>query len=362
MNDLQTIEATPALASLITKTEYDVQIATANKYQRSIKNFLDEARQLVTLNEEVAAQCIYALPRGGKSIEGASARFAEIVASCWGNIRAGARIVDEDNRFITAQGVCHDLQKNVLITFEVRRKITDKYNKKYNDDMVVTTGNAAASIALRNAILKVVPKAFWQPLYEEAKKVAIGNAQTLSNRRELALETIQKMGVKRDDVFAYLEVKGIEDITLDHLAILRGNLTAIKEGDATVDDVFYPKKVTLKSNAPTNAVAALEAAAQPAQATQPYNADTGEIIEGDMPDMFEGATPTEEAKPFATLEQLIALPYTNQTQIKVLCKEAKRSIEGMAVTKLDFMQAFPDLPDAAKRVGAYPDFEKITKL
>ena len=361
MNDLQTIEATPALASLITKTEYDVQIATANKYQRSIKNFLDEARQLVTLNEEVAAQCIYALPRGGKSIEGASARFAEIVASCWGNIRAGARIVDEDNRFITAQGVCHDLQKNVLITFEVRRKITDKYNKKYNDDMVVTTGNAAASIALRNAILKVVPKAFWQPLYEEAKKVAIGNAQTLSNRRELALDTIQKMGVKREDVFAYLEIKGVEDITLDHLAILRGNLTAIKEGDATVDDVFYPKKVAAKLNPPTNAIAALEAASQ--TQPQPYNTDTGEIIDNDTETSpVEADAPAEEAKPFLTMSEIVALPYTNQTQIKELCKQAGRSIENGTIEKMEFFLTFPDLPDAAKKTGAYPAFEKLTKL
>lgn len=35
-----------------------------------------------------------------------------------------------------------------------------------------------------------------------------------------------------------LEVKGIEDITLEHLVVLRGLITAIKEGDTTPDQAF----------------------------------------------------------------------------------------------------------------------------
>jgi hypothetical protein len=231
-----------ALAEMVTRAEYDVQIATARRYPRSIKQFINDATELVTLNEQVADDCIYALPRDGKTIEGPSARFAEIILHAWGHTRAGARVVNEDGRFITAQGVCHDLQSNTLIAYEVRRRITKSSGQKYNDDMVGVTGNAASSIALRNAITKVIPKALWEPIYQQARKVVMGNATTLANRRATALTHMQKFGATEEMVLRKLGVKGVEDITLDHLVTLRGFATALKEGDSTVEQLFAEDK------------------------------------------------------------------------------------------------------------------------
>src|SRR6267142_961378 len=87
--------------AIINKSEIDQQIATAKKYPRSVKQFINEAIQLATLDEDTAKDCIYALPRDGKVIEGPSARFAEIVAYSWGNSRAGARVIGEDAEFVT---------------------------------------------------------------------------------------------------------------------------------------------------------------------------------------------------------------------------------------------------------------------
>jgi hypothetical protein len=240
--EIQLTQVAPEIAELITRAEYDVQIATARKYPRSIKEFINRATEMVTLNESVADDCIYALPRDGKTIEGPSARFAELILHAWGHTRAGARIVNEDSRFITAQGVCHDLQSNTLIAYEVRRRITKSNGNKYSDDMVGVTGNAASSIALRNAITKVIPKALWSPIYEEARKVVVGDATTLANRRAKALEHLQKFGATADMVFKKLNVKGVEEVTLDHLVVLRGIATALKEGDMTVDEVFAEEK------------------------------------------------------------------------------------------------------------------------
>lgn len=55
---------------------------------------------------------------------------------------------------MTAQGVFHDLERNVAITYEVRRRIVDKNGRRYKPDMIGVTANAACSIALRNAILR----------------------------------------------------------------------------------------------------------------------------------------------------------------------------------------------------------------
>lgn len=239
-----------ALVQAISKAELDQAITTAHAFPRSVKAFLNEARELALLDEGVADECIYALPRREKdkatgkwvtkTIEGPSARFAEIMLYSWGNCRGGARVVAEERDFIVAQGIFHDLQKNVHITFEVRRRITTSEGRRYNSDMIGVTGTAASSIALRNAVLKGIPKALWNPIYEDARKVCVGDARTLANRRSDAMARLQKVGATQEMVLRFLDKKGIEDIGLDDLLLLQGVFNSIKEGETTVEKAFAP--------------------------------------------------------------------------------------------------------------------------
>jgi hypothetical protein len=237
--ELMTAEA--GTVALLAKGEIDMQIATAHRYPRSIKQFRNDVLDMVTLSEQIAQECIYALPRDGKMVEGPSARFAEVVASAWGNSRAGARVVNDQGDFVTAQGVFHDLQKNVAITYEVQRRITDKHGRRYKPDMIGVTANAACSIALRNAILKGVPKAFWTEMYDAARRTAMGDVKTLPTRRADAFKAFQNFGVTKDQVLAKLNLKGEEDIGQEELLVLRGILTAIKDGDTTPEQAFAPE-------------------------------------------------------------------------------------------------------------------------
>jgi hypothetical protein len=240
--------------SLLNRSEIEQQIATARRFPRSVKKFRDEALQMVTLSESIAEQCIYALPRDGKTIEGPSARFAEVIASAWGNCRAGARVVDDTGEFVTAQGVFHDLERNVAITYEVQRRITDKRGNRYKADMIGVTANAACSIALRNAILKGVPKAFWEDMYTEARKVIMGDIKTLANRRATAVAMFQKFGVSVEQILLKLGITtggGVEDIGLEHLVVLKGLLTAIKEGDTSAEEAFAMNRPGLSVAAAT---------------------------------------------------------------------------------------------------------------
>jgi len=241
----ETLVAEGSTVALLNKTEIDQQIATAHAYPRSVKRFRDDTLAMVTLTENVAAGCIYALPRDGKVIEGPSARFAEVIASAWGNCRAGARVVNEGPEFVTAQGVFHDLERNVAITYEVQRRITNKSNKRFSADMIGVTANAACSIALRNAILKGIPKAFWSDMYDAARKTAAGNATTLGTRRAEAIKAFQVYGVNEAQILATLKRPGVADITLDDLVVLRGLFTAIKEGDTTPEQAFTTSEVAM---------------------------------------------------------------------------------------------------------------------
>lgn len=242
--DVPAMSVETGTVAMLAAAEIDQQIATAKKYRRSLQAFRQEALEMVTLNEEIAQECIYSLPRGKEVIEGPSARFAEIIISAWGNCRSGARIVNEGAQFVTAQGVCHDLQRNVALTYEVQRRITDRNGNRYSPDMIGVTANAASSIALRNAILKVVPKAFWNDIYLAARKTIMGDFKTLANRRDNAIKAFVPYGISSEQIFETLGVKGIEDIGGEELVTLSGLLTAIKEGDTTPEQAFGKKDDT----------------------------------------------------------------------------------------------------------------------
>lgn len=289
-DDILTAES--GTLALLNRGEIDMQIATAHKYPRSIKRFRDEVQQMVTLNEQVAGECVYALPRDGKTIEGPSARFAEVVASAWGNSRAGARVVNDQGDFVTAQGVFHDLEKNVAITYEVQRRITNKNGQRFKADMIGVTANAACSIALRNAILKGVPKAFWADMYDAARQCIMGDIKTLANRRADAIAVFQRYGVMPAQIFERLDVSGEEDITLEHLLTLRGLLTAIKEGDTTAELAFAKDAAGAAAPMPRSksqaaAKPADAPAASPAAAT---SADKPKTFAEGLPDMFSGTS------------------------------------------------------------------------
>lgn len=242
---------------LITKAEIDTQIATAKAFPRSIKEFMDKAESIATVNEDVAASCNYALPRGGKTIEGPSVRFAEIIISAYGNTRSGARVIDNDGKTITAQGICHDLETNNCMTVEVKKSILQnefingqKTGRKIpmNEDMQVVVGNAACAIAFRNAVYKVIPAALVEGIYEKTKEVAKGKAETMVKRRDKALDYAKSLNISNEQICAVLGIKKVEDIDLDKLALFRGILTAIKNGESTVDEVFRKEVVSEDAN------------------------------------------------------------------------------------------------------------------
>lgn len=234
--EVMTVES--GTLAILNKSEIDQQIATAHKYPRSLVAFRKEMLQMVTLTEKIAGECIYALPRDGKVIEGPSARFAEVAASAWGNARAGARVVNEGNDFVTAQGVFHDLERNVAITYEVQRRITNSKGQRYKPDMIGVTANAACSIALRNAILKGIPKAFWSEMYEAARNASVGDIKSIANKRADAVKAFVPYGIDQAQILARLGRAGVQDITIDDLITLNGFLTAIKDGDSTPESVF----------------------------------------------------------------------------------------------------------------------------
>lgn len=227
----------------INRSEIDMQVSTAKQYPRHLPDVLNKIATYATMDVDTATDCFYVLRRGGatgsSTIEGLSVRMAEIIAGAWGNLRVQTRIIGNDGKTVTAQGICHDLETNVAVSVEVKRRITDKYGKTYSEDMQVVTGNAASAIAFRNAVLKVVPKAVTKKVIEDVKQVALGQSLDLETQRQRMIEYFAKLGVDEKMLLEYLEKSKREEIDKEAVYQLRATANAIKEGTTTVQESFF---------------------------------------------------------------------------------------------------------------------------
>jgi len=244
-SQVQTVEVmqTEQLQSM-DRAEIDMQIATAKKFPRDIQQCLDNIRALSMIDEDTMESCFYHLERKDKDgqikeIEGMSVRMAEILVSCWGNLRVATRIIGNDGRKITAQGICFDVQNNVAVSCETSRRITNKNGKTYSDDMQIVTGNAASAIAFRNAVFKVIPAAVTKAVTNEIRQRLLEMTSTkISQKRRNAVEWFTKRGVTESELKKYLGTDNLETISAEEIVNLRGVATAIREGSSSIDEIF----------------------------------------------------------------------------------------------------------------------------
>jgi hypothetical protein len=245
-------QISPEVVYLQDKAAIDIQISTAKAFPRNITKAVQNAIAIVSLDAETAETCTYSVPRGGKAITGPSVHLAKIIAQVWGNMRVEAKVVNIDNIHTTSEAVCWDLESNLAIKTQVKRSIVGKYGR-FNEDMVTVTGNAANSIAMRNAILSVVPRGVINKVYKAAKQVITGDVSDeakLIARRKKVVDTLKDTyGVKEEEILKAIGKAAIEHITADDLVVLIGIGTAIKDGDTTIEQAFRTAKPKDESKA-----------------------------------------------------------------------------------------------------------------
>lgn len=234
-------EISASALSILNQSEHASMVASANlpNNRRKLKDFDDKLMAYANHSQPVALSMFYSLPRAGKQIIGASIRFAEIVAPCWKNCAVASRVVGDATDTVTAQGIFIDYEANLRNSIEVPRRITDKNGNRFNADMIVTTSNAAMSIARRNAVLKGgVPQALWSPAYEAAQLTAVGKAVSHAQRVADCMEYLTKLGVTELQALNAVECPSIKDLEIEHLVTLKVLCTEIKRGEKTIEQVF----------------------------------------------------------------------------------------------------------------------------
>ena len=224
------------------KANVDAQVSTAKRYPRNISRAVDNSIALATLDNETAQSMGYALPRGGKPITGPSVHLAKLVVSNWGNMRTEAKVVSVTDKEVISRGTAWDLENNVASAFEVRRKITGKDGRRFNEDMITVTGNAANSIAYRNAVFAVVPKGIVDKIYKAAQKKITGDLSDedkLIKRRVNAMKFFNdEYAITEDEVLKLCGKQTVKQIKADEIALLIGIMQSLKDGDTTVDELM----------------------------------------------------------------------------------------------------------------------------
>lgn len=240
--EVQSLQQAPV--DVLERANVDSQVATAKQYPRNIRRSIDNSIVMATMDNETAQSCGYALPRGGKPITGPSVHLAKIIVSNWGNMRTEAKVVQITDKQIISRGTAWDLETNVASAFEVRRSIIDKKGNRFSDDMITVTGNAANSIAYRNAVFSVVPKAVVDKVYKAAQKCITGdlsdNEKLLKRRTDAINYFKDEWGITEEEVVKLCGKQTVNQIKADEIALLLGMVQSLKDGDTTVDELMKP--------------------------------------------------------------------------------------------------------------------------
>ena len=252
----------------IERANVDSQIATAKQYPRDLRRAINNSVAMATMDIPTAQSCGYALPRGGKPITGPSVHLAKLIVSNYGNIRAEAKVVQITDKQVISRGTCWDLENNVATAFEVRRSIVGRTGQRFSDDMITVTGNAANSIAYRNAVFSVIPRAITDKVYQAAQHCITGDLSDedkIIARRKKCIDYFKdEFGITEQEVVMLCGKKTVNQIKANEIALLLGITQSLTDGDTTVDELMKPyrKEETKNSIAAAAAEAAKNTAAK----------------------------------------------------------------------------------------------------
>ena len=246
----------------IEKANVDVQVSTAKQFPRNVTRAIQNSIVMATIDPETAQMMRYALTRGGKPITGPSVHLAKLIVSNWGNVRAEAKVVQITDSQVVSRGTCWDLENNVATAIEVRRNIKGKNGQRFSDDMITVVGNAANSIAFRNAVFSVIPKAVTDKVYRAAQECITGDlsdeAKLLQKRTNCLKFFNDEYGITEEEVIKLCGKQTVNQIKADEIALMLGIYQSLKDGDTTVEEVMEPIRKEKKKD--DIAAAAVEAA------------------------------------------------------------------------------------------------------
>ena len=190
----------------------------------------------------LAEQAMYAYPRGGTLVKGASIRLAEMLAQMWGNLDCGVRELSRTDDKSVCEAFAWDLETNTRFTriFEVPHiRYTKSGSYKLNDprDIYETIANNGAR-RLRACILEVIPGDVTENAVLKCKETLTKKGgKPLVDRIQAMIISFSKFGVTQEHIEKRLKHPAAV-ITEEELFELNSIGVSVKDGIAKRGDFF----------------------------------------------------------------------------------------------------------------------------
>lgn len=189
----------------------------------------------------LADQAVYAYPRGGKMVTGASIRLAEVLAQKYGNVRIEISIVKQDEHQTEAVASAMDMQTNYIVSqgFIVpHRRTTKKGVTKLTDErdireMVQNIG----SRVLRGCILRVIPGDITEAALSQCEKTQASSDVPISEQIKKMIMAFDDLGVKVEHLEKRLG-HNLDATIPAEIVTLKSIYKSLKDGMADRSDFF----------------------------------------------------------------------------------------------------------------------------
>jgi hypothetical protein len=208
----------------------------------------------------------YKLPRGGKTLEGPSIRFAESAARALGNLSVDSSVIHDDAERRIVRVTVVDVEANLPFSHDVVvEKFVERNQLRQGQQAVSSRMNSAGRVvykisadegellvkqgaliskAMRNLILRILPA----DILDEAMQACVatirdGIKKDPDSERKRVLDAFAAIGVQPADLKAYV---GQEHFGEDVIVELRDLYQGIRDGETTWAEVTEAKKAEAK--------------------------------------------------------------------------------------------------------------------
>lgn len=195
----------------------------------------------------IAEKAFYSFNRGESIVNGATIRFAEELARCWGNIDYGIKELSQDNGKSEMQAYAWDLETNTQsvqnFTNPHIREVKGKAKILTSQRDIYENNANMGARRLRSRILAILPTDLVDMAISECRKTLAGNnEEPIVDRIKNMIVAFGKIGVTQEQIEARLKRK-VDTMNTDDIVDFTGIYNAIKNGESGVIDWFEPEKV-----------------------------------------------------------------------------------------------------------------------
>lgn len=234
---------------------------------------LQRPRDIVEVRERLLAECrrkgfaesaVYHLPRGGKTIEGPSIRFAEAGLRALGNAHVRTTITYEDDERRVGEVTVIDLERNTPLSasFTIDKTVERKsikggeavlgertnssgltvYRVAATEADVLMKQEAIVARLRRNLILQLLPGDLRDEALElcERTLVAGDGADPRATAKKIG-DSFNALGIGAAQLREYLG-HPVDQVTPEEAKDLRGVYSAIKDGQTTWSEVVESRR------------------------------------------------------------------------------------------------------------------------